>query len=52
MTELICIVCPNGCHLRVDEKNGLETFNKLEICFRNPHELMNIALAEAENQFD
>ena len=22
MTELICIVCPKGCHLRVDEKNG------------------------------
>ena len=30
----------------------LETFNKLEICFRNPHELMKIALAEAANQFD
>ncbi|WP_101696321.1 DUF1667 domain-containing protein [Clostridium minihomine] len=22
MTELICIVCPKGCHLHVDEKNG------------------------------
>ncbi|MCQ2491823.1 MAG: DUF1667 domain-containing protein [Lachnospiraceae bacterium] len=22
MTELICIVCPNGCHLNVDEENG------------------------------
>lgn len=22
MTELICIVCPRGCHLTVDEKNG------------------------------
>ena len=22
MKELICIVCPNGCHLRVDEANG------------------------------
>ncbi len=22
MRELICIVCPNGCHLRVDEANG------------------------------
>lgn len=22
MKELICIVCPNGCHLRVDEENG------------------------------
>ncbi|MGX8701906.1 DUF1667 domain-containing protein [Caproiciproducens sp.] len=22
MTELICIVCPKGCHLKVDEKNG------------------------------
>lgn len=22
MTELICIVCPNGCRLRVDEENG------------------------------
>lgn len=21
MTELICIVCPKGCHLKVDEKN-------------------------------
>ena len=22
MKELICIVCPRGCHLRVDEENG------------------------------
>ena len=22
MKELICIVCPNGCHLKVDEHNG------------------------------
>ncbi len=22
MTELICIVCPMGCHLKVDEENG------------------------------
>lgn len=22
MTELICIVCPKGCHLHVDEQNG------------------------------
>jgi CxxC motif-containing protein len=22
MTELICIVCPRGCHLTVDETNG------------------------------
>ncbi len=22
MTELICIVCPRGCHLKVDEENG------------------------------
>lgn len=22
MAELICIVCPKGCHLTVDEKNG------------------------------
>ena len=22
MKELICIVCPRGCHLRVDENNG------------------------------
>lgn len=22
MTELICIVCPKGCHLKVDEQNG------------------------------
>ena len=24
MTELICIVCPQGCHLKVDEENGYE----------------------------
>ena len=24
MTELICIVCPRGCHLKVDEENGYE----------------------------
>lgn len=22
MTELVCIVCPRGCHLQVDEQNG------------------------------
>ena len=22
MTDLICIVCPKGCHLHVDEENG------------------------------
>lgn len=22
MTELICIVCPKGCHISVDEENG------------------------------
>ena len=22
MKELICIVCPQGCHLKVDEENG------------------------------
>ena len=22
MKELICIVCPKGCHLKVDEENG------------------------------
>ena len=22
MTELICIVCPKGCHLKVEEKDG------------------------------
>ena len=22
MTDLICIVCPKGCHLKVDEENG------------------------------
>ena len=22
MTNLICIVCPKGCHLKVDEENG------------------------------
>lgn len=22
MKQLICIVCPNGCHLNVDEENG------------------------------
>ena len=31
MKELICIVCPNGCHLKVDEKNGYAvTGNKCE----------------------
>ncbi|MEM1484452.1 DUF1667 domain-containing protein [Oscillospiraceae bacterium PP1C4] len=24
MTELICIVCPKGCHLHVDEQNGFQ----------------------------
>lgn len=24
MTELICIVCPKGCHLTVDEENGCQ----------------------------
>ena len=24
MKELICIVCPNGCHLLVDEENGFQ----------------------------
>ena len=24
MKELICIVCPNGCRLRVDEENGYQ----------------------------
>lgn len=24
MKEIICIVCPNGCHLRVDEENGYQ----------------------------
>jgi CxxC motif-containing protein len=24
ITELICIVCPKGCHLQVDEKNGFK----------------------------
>ena len=23
MTELICITCPKGCHLRVDEEKGV-----------------------------
>ena len=22
MTELICITCPKGCHLKIDEQNG------------------------------
>ena len=22
MRELICITCPKGCHLKVDEENG------------------------------
>ena len=31
MKELICIVCPNGCHLKVDEENGYNvTGNKCE----------------------
>ncbi|MCI8442759.1 MAG: DUF1667 domain-containing protein [Provencibacterium sp.] len=24
MKELICIVCPKGCHLKVDEENGYQ----------------------------
>lgn len=24
MKEMICIVCPKGCHLRIDEENGLK----------------------------
>ncbi len=24
MKELICIVCPKGCHLKVDEENGFK----------------------------
>ena len=41
MTELICIVCPKGCHLKVDEENGFsvsghtcqkgETYGKKEL---------------------
>lgn len=41
MTELICIVCPKGCHLKVDEENGYtvtgngckrgETYGKKEL---------------------
>lgn len=31
MKELICISCPNGCHLKVDEENGYAvTGNKCE----------------------
>ena len=31
MKELICIVCPNGCHLKVDTENGYAvTGNKCE----------------------
>lgn len=31
MKELICIVCPNGCHLKVDEHNDYSvTGNKCE----------------------
>ncbi len=26
MKELICIVCPRGCHLQVDEANGCAVF--------------------------
>lgn len=29
MTELICIVCPKGCHLNVDEKNDLAVSGNL-----------------------
>ena len=25
MTDLICIVCPKGCHLKVDEENGYKS---------------------------
>ena len=26
MTELICIVCPRGCHLQIDTKNGYRVY--------------------------
>ncbi len=26
MKELICIVCPKGCHLQVDEQNDYQVF--------------------------
>lgn len=42
MTELICILCPKGCHLKVDEANGFsvsgnscekgEGYGKKELC--------------------
>lgn len=42
MKELICITCPKGCHLRVDEENGYavtgnscpkgEAYGKAELC--------------------
>ena len=45
MKELICIVCPRGCHLKVDEANGCkvtgnscprgEQYGKAELL--NPH---------------
>ena len=28
MKELICIVCPKGCHLKVDEENGCAVTGK------------------------
>ncbi|MFB0919976.1 MAG: DUF1667 domain-containing protein [Oscillospiraceae bacterium] len=27
MTELICVICPKGCHLKVDEENGYQVTN-------------------------
>lgn len=42
MKELICITCPKGCHLKVDEENGYavtgnscpkgEAYGKAELC--------------------
>ncbi|MDR2552633.1 MAG: FAD-dependent oxidoreductase [Treponema sp.] len=58
ITELICIVCPKGCHLQVDEKNGFkvsghtcgrgETYGRQEI--ENPTRMITstVCIAGAE----
>ena len=45
MKELICIVCPKGCHLKVDEENGFAVtgnacpgaeYGKMELTHSHP----------------
>ncbi len=53
MTDLICIVCPRGCHLQVDEENGYavtgntcqrgETYGQNEL--KNPTRMLTSTVA-------